>query len=581
MEVSRFSPVREFIYSPVFCSTSLFVIAFGGSFFIPEKTLSKKNVQYLRNSTIAIYTLTQLYLQIGTLNNLHKKDTIISEKERNLDLFIDKPLPPRNSRISSLSRTSSINRSLSNTKSIDPSPSCEEKERRERQIIVLFKTFIEKKEYKNKQKCESMILRLKEALPFFESSTHRDISLIIFQLEHLTQHVLLLPSYVETYLLNAFKNHLPKGSLYQGGYDEQCHQAGVVKGINEIHECFSSITEVPNDVTIFANLANLIREKKFDLLTETIYSRLERFFTKRNQKDFATKELAKKLARLVVKIEKHKKYAHAIFPELLENYLRDYNNKNNGNYLRAVNKLIKNKSFLLDYVFFRDTIEEIFESMCIAIPKKKESSLFETPITEERFQNFIKNKIKKHLNLYKDVLVWLVENALNIKQFYNQREDDSFNVGDGTCYGNSLDRCCELIKNPTCVSDAIPMRSSDVGRVAHARQKVNHQAFSYCRFGLSESKSEIAANRQDLMNLVKGCKIAIIALLPENPGQFGHAINVQIDSQNRIFRFIDDNLGIVEFETKQTLLDNLESWLDINYSDLPKGRVKTFNLIPN
>ena len=55
----------------------------------------------------------------------------------------------------------------------------------------------------------------------------------------------------------------------------------------------------------------------------------------------------------------------------------------------------------------------------------------------------------------------------------------------------------------------------------------------------------------------------------------GHAINIQVDLSGPIYRFIDDNIGVVECPDAITFKETLSSWLRHAYSDLPRLELRT------
>lgn len=57
----------------------------------------------------------------------------------------------------------------------------------------------------------------------------------------------------------------------------------------------------------------------------------------------------------------------------------------------------------------------------------------------------------------------------------------------------------------------------------------------------------------------------------------GHAINIQFDSSRNVFRFIDDNLGICEFNSIDEFATEFYSYMNIYYKDDKHFIIKFFD----
>ncbi|MCI0382457.1 MAG: hypothetical protein L0207_05360 [Chlamydiae bacterium] len=196
-------------------------------------------------------------------------------------------------------------------------------------------------------------------------------------------------------------------------------------------------------------------------------------------------------------------------------------------------------------------------------------------------EDLIKFIIDEAIDCKKTRYDWLIKNVSFIKQPYNQSDDIHRKLKTGTCFANTCEREILLKKRPSIPSDKIPMGSTNKGRF----QQVIHQQNpnlktinnTYKTFGLKLEKSLSLGLHNSIEPILDGLfsqpslpnKTCVMSL---NNQKKGHVINVQFDEF--YFRFIDDNLGVVEYPSLNALKKGLQTYLKTfysNYCDDPNG----------
>ncbi len=222
-------------------------------------------------------------------------------------------------------------------------------------------------------------------------------------------------------------------------------------------------------------------------------------------------------------------------------------------------------------------------------------------VPAEEFQNLYVGNFKAHHE-------WLAAHAQHIKKAYNQGDDKEI-PGNGCCYNNCLDRFKLFLTHPGKQPKDIPMQSTAKGRFAQMRTV---HAFHVARNELNASMTEEAIKKtvqdaesveneaayrlnlkisdvkpmtitsqtsQDpLKSLIREMKEICKIHNEYSEGKFqfvltlygpdgGHAINIQFDSSNNVFRFIDDNLGICEFKSIDDFATEFYSYMNLFYEN--------------
>ncbi|MBF5058777.1 hypothetical protein [Candidatus Neptunochlamydia vexilliferae] len=187
---------------------------------------------------------------------------------------------------------------------------------------------------------------------------------------------------------------------------------------------------------------------------------------------------------------------------------------------------------------------------------------------------------------------WIKGNLPFIKQVYDQTNDTERNMGAGTCFENTLERVKVLHDNPVIKSGDISMGSSKIGRgmrrsfdkIKTSEEDVSQQGKKAAKLirqklGL-ELVSMTSTGRKNLGKQVKELDSKgftnLCLGMDSSAGEYGHAINMQFYRDKNLFRFIDDNLGVVECSTPQQFGKTLVSWLKTMYADLDKMTVDVY-----
>ena len=118
------------------------------------------------------------------------------------------------------------------------------------------------------------------------------------------------------------------------------------------------------------------------------------------------------------------------------------------------------------------------------------------------------------------------------------------------------------------------MLSSPRGRIAQARvnqRAVDAEGFAK-QFASVVGSSVMTFGFKDLTPagimtelLAKAAKQPLIGILGIKTGSLGHAINIQIDPKNKIYRLIDDNVGVLEFPSAELFKEEAAKLLSILY----------------
>lgn len=216
-----------------------------------------------------------------------------------------------------------------------------------------------------------------------------------------------------------------------------------------------------------------------------------------------------------------------------------------------------------------------------------------TPVGfRQEMQSFHQER-KKYLNdTLNDMIVknfkadykWFVANIDAIKKPYNQGDDEDRNLGGGTCLLNSIERLSHLKKSPKLASDKIEMGSSSKGRFSQLRFNPSViQEEHYQKFGLTTPRIEMInaplnpldSSRAYVINALFDIKdplkisahqgAFIFCFRSNEVGGGGHAIDIQFSRQHKIYRFIDDNIGVCEYSTEKDFKEGFQTYLEALY----------------
>lgn len=208
---------------------------------------------------------------------------------------------------------------------------------------------------------------------------------------------------------------------------------------------------------------------------------------------------------------------------------------------------------------------------------------------------------KYYVTMYKKDLLemhcWLAENLYAIKKPYDQSAHDHINMGNGTCLQNSLERHALLLKNPCKDPSLIPMGSSAKGRTQQATvnrsfeetrkgrlpigdaSKIQLQSLE--KFGLKGSGTLAMLTPANLPKTVLSTlggfsKTGFRGILIIGSPSGAHALNIQLNPQLQIFRFIDDNLGICEWGSFKEFQVQFSIYLETFYPEYTKFALEQY-----
>lgn len=261
--------------------------------------------------------------------------------------------------------------------------------------------------------------------------------------------------------------------------------------------------------------------------------------------------------------------------------------------------------------YLEDSLE-VFNGLCTKMEKRLGIPL--QSLAPERLQILLDEIGKECLNICETSIVddisaeihpfieWLSANIAYLKKPYNQGDDHSRNMGMGTCLQNSVDRIVLLGRTPTLPSAEIPMGSTERGRFLQAI--VNHKnlrgeksisAFliealeKVYKKASGQACELVTTDLHPLVNapkgsktyildqlLVKASKMPFLGTLALTKDSSGHAITVQIDPSEGIYRLFDDNLGVLEYPWAEEFKAGVSTYLALQYRRYDKNYLLTF-----
>ncbi len=185
--------------------------------------------------------------------------------------------------------------------------------------------------------------------------------------------------------------------------------------------------------------------------------------------------------------------------------------------------------------------------------------------------------------------LWMQDNFEKIKLRYNQSSDIHRNQDGGTCLQNSLERVSSLIENPLIESAKIPMGSTPRGRNIRAginlaykkmsqenanefqlktAEKFGLKSIYRVRIGNNESKSSAHSSIIEMWKECgkkSGSNFQCVLILYNGPD--AHAFNIQTNKSAKIIRFMDDNLGVCEFNDRADFEKQFVGYLKAFYPE--------------
>lgn len=276
-----------------------------------------------------------------------------------------------------------------------------------------------------------------------------------------------------------------------------------------------------------------------------------------------------------------------VIPELENRWqaiIQVYDNKTEGKF----SELLQHYSYLNPRELFDDLIEIVQKKYFDRLNLSKITTT-ELLIFLEKVANSFKNYPGKLLQVnYNEMFFeehyWLLDNIKHIKVPFNQLDDTHENLGKGVCYNNSLMRISLIDDNPIIPSQSIKMGSTSKTRYFQSKliayyAEAQKEKISFLaayeeqvkiaeKYGLQQLENPIldtSKKKDPHLFLVE--EMARVAF--EGNTQFivylskadqAHALNVQIDHKNHVYRFFDDNLGICEYKTLSGFKDQVSKY---------------------
>ena len=251
-----------------------------------------------------------------------------------------------------------------------------------------------------------------------------------------------------------------------------------------------------------------------------------------------------------------------------------FNEETNGEF----SKLLDHYSYMNPAKQF-DSFIRLSQEKFISDLDMKSIGHFSKPKLSSYLQNVV-DKIKdypsglfeeNYSEMYSERHLWLATNYQNIKVAFNQGDAIHENLAEGVCYNNALHRFTLLQKNPN-------LQEITMGSTRKTRYLQSKVASYYAEAKKGSITYQTAYDEQTKISieyqLVQYHKYPLIT--PENtdPQQYlvnemqryaeaghtqfiltlygpdtHHAINVQLDLNNSMFRIMDDNTGLLQYNS--------------------------------
>ncbi|GAB4189328.1 MAG: hypothetical protein Tsb0015_10020 [Simkaniaceae bacterium] len=358
-------------------------------------------------------------------------------------------------------------------------------------------------------------------------------------------------------------------------------------------------------------LSKILERQLPTLDTRAVEARFKRLVVHPETPENFHGKFAGNFALLVDHLARFGDTARKVYKEKWESCQKYYDRKTNGKFSQIVSSLGYANVFYNfdeDYeILIKDYIRDNFNNELFS--KTYHYSAEKIILTLNSLESTkVITKFFKMIydRLYKKTHLWIRDHAEFIKISYDQGLDHNYNLKDGTCEQNSLYRHTILLENPEIPFSAIPMRSTEKGRFNGViRQLIREEAISdkklnsieeaklyslffetFARFDLKFVEPVAVVTKKGESSIDALIRIlrknnkttSLLVLKPENGG-IGHAINIQIDPARKIYRFIDDNLGVIECPDLEAFKETLSSWLVLTYPDLPNLFLKMYEKI--
>ncbi|MCP5504936.1 MAG: hypothetical protein H7A41_07275 [Chlamydiales bacterium] len=343
----------------------------------------------------------------------------------------------------------------------------------------------------------------------------------------------------------------------------------------------------------FSELTQELQDR-FDMLpTETLSERLSRSM---DSSILQSKHFATNFAFLVLELSHYSRTANREVEPYTRELYEAYDGKTDGKFSEKISEYphldIRNHN-----------LGKICASAVLNVPGTFDVRfLFRMPPEEFRKHSSL---IFRHVHatpthifstLYKKNFepehLWICKNTQALVRSYTQAHDPN-TPGNGGCMSNASERYRLLRDNPTLSSAEIPMGPINGAKFGHARTQVGSQLSPKAgiqthylgvenpqRIGFRRTEyipfNQIKLTRSsDILDTLSKwsatgfrdsqCIFSFHCTPPNEPTGL-HAINIQIDHKNQMFRVIDDNIGVIEYSSYESLKEGVISLLDSKYS---------------
>jgi hypothetical protein len=242
-------------------------------------------------------------------------------------------------------------------------------------------------------------------------------------------------------------------------------------------------------------------------------------------------------------------------------------------------------SKLLDHYSYMNPTKEL--DSFIKLSQEKLFSSLDTQaiihLSKSELSSYLQNIVDKikdypsslfeenYLEIYSEQHLWLATNYQNIKDPFNQDDDIHENLGEGVCYNNALHRFSMLQEDPNL--EEIKMGSNRKTRYlqskitsyyAEAKKgiityqaaydeqtkiSVEYKLLQYHKYPLvTPSNVDTQQYLVDEMQRYAEVGHAQFVLTLYGPDNH-HAVNVQLDLNNHMFRIMDDSIGLLQYNS--------------------------------
>lgn len=373
-------------------------------------------------------------------------------------------------------------------------------------------------------------------------------------------------------------------------------QTDVLRGLRK------SVSSLEDLNTIAGNAIDQVRVK-------TIRKRFELFVSTHPMKPALTNHIAKHFPHLVIMLEEFSSgYAIAKVKETWMMVKELYDSNTDGKF----SKFLSTYSYLNPETLIPEVLKEAQQSFLDGVNFDAVDSKvligFKAYMQRIIEQNVGEIPAKMFEKLYKSYFsqrhTWLLGNLPYIKIPYNQGDEKNTNLGKGVCMSNSLNRIGILAQNPEAPIEALTMGSTQKTRknqalVGHIFRAADREEVTYAYahkqeigqsplYGVKAKpqiliKNPLSNIHQNLVNQMvihgkSGQTSFLVNIYSEKP-RAGHAINIQFDPIRKIYRMMDDNIGLVDYPNEEVFKRELGKYFALNYATYNDFRFTDFEPI--